>query len=47
MFQLQTYAVENEEQRAAAIDKWRVWREEHSGKTRAESQQPKNDDTPN
>jgi hypothetical protein len=47
MFQLQTYAVENEEQRAAAIDKWHAWREEQSSKSRAESQQPEADDTPN
>jgi hypothetical protein len=29
MFQLQTLWIENDEQRVAALDKWKAWRHEH------------------
>jgi hypothetical protein len=29
MFQLQTLSIENDEQRVAALDKWKAWRREH------------------
>jgi hypothetical protein len=46
MFQMQTYAVANDEQRDAAIAKWRARREEQNTKSKVEGQELKRDDGP-